>query len=182
MPSVTGGLFLWPMCGKDMPCHTWAIHLFQPYQNQIIMERVQYRIDINAPAQNVWNILWGSDTYPQWTRPFSESFNEDSRAITDWQEDSKVQFVNSKGDGMFGVIEQRVDNELMAIHHLGEVKGGVEQAESEWGDAYEIYNLESNKGGTTLTVDLDTVEQFKGFFDETFPKALNIVKEMSESL
>lgn len=145
------------------------------------MERIQFEIGIHAPVEKVWDILWGSDTYPKWTRVFSE----DSRAITDWQEGSKVHFLNGKGDGMYSEIEMRIENELMSIHHLGAVKDGVEQPDSEetqkWGDAYEIYNLEPDDDGTILTVDLDTVEEFKGYFNETFPKALNIIKELSEA-
>ena len=36
------------------------------------MERHQFKATINAPRERVWEILWGDETYPQWTSAFAE--------------------------------------------------------------------------------------------------------------
>ena len=110
------------------------------------MERLQFNVLINAPAHSVWTVLWGEDTYPKWTSVFSE----DSKAVTDWQEGSKVHFLGGEGEGMFSRIERRIDNELMSIEHLGVLKHGVEQpptAETgDWAGAREVYKRKEEAG------------------------------------
>ena len=144
------------------------------------MEKLQFSIDIAAPSQKVWEVLWGDDTYPRWTSVFSEG----SRAETDWQEGSKVIFGDGTGSGMYSRIDRRVDNELMSFRHLGVVKAGEEQPadkeSKEWENAMEIYRLEEKNGNTELRVELDATAEFKDYFSETFPKALQQVKKLSE--
>ena len=53
------------------------------------MEKKQFKIEIAAPREKVWKILWGDKTYPAWTSVFAEG----SRAETDWEEGSKVLFL-----------------------------------------------------------------------------------------
>src|SRR6187549_361027 len=106
------------------------------------MEKLQFSIDIAAPSQKVWEVLWGDDSYPRWTSVFGEG----SRAVTDWQEGSKVHFLGGNGSGgMYSRIDRRVDNELMSFRHLGVIKDGKEQPSDkeskEWENAMETYRL-----------------------------------------
>ena len=50
------------------------------------MERKEFTIDINAPREKVWDVLWQDDSYRKWTSVFSEG----SHAETDWKKGSKV--------------------------------------------------------------------------------------------
>ena len=68
----------------------------------------------------------------------------------------------------------------MSFLHLGEIKDGVRTV-TEWGNGYERYFLSEKNGGTELRVTLDSVPEFVDFFQETFPKALTIVKTLSEN-
>ena len=36
------------------------------------MGKKQFKIEIAAPREKVWKILWGDETYPAWTSVFSE--------------------------------------------------------------------------------------------------------------
>src|SRR5688500_12139966 len=105
------------------------------------MEKVNFTIDIRAPKEKVWEILWGDDTYNKWTSAFAEG----SHAVTDWNEGSKVLFLDGKGSGMVSKIESKKQNEFMSFKHLGEVKDGVEDTTSEkvsgWAGALENYTL-----------------------------------------
>lgn len=144
------------------------------------MERIYFKIEINASKEKIWDILLGETTYPQWTAVFAEG----SRAITDWQPGSKVFFVNAEGDGMASKIAEHIPNEYISIKHLGFYKNGVEDYESEeakkWGDIYENYKISHLDGKSMLSVEMDITEEYKGYFEEKWPKALEKVKELAE--
>lgn len=139
------------------------------------MEKLAFSIDINAPAQKVWDVLWNDVTYPQWTAVFSEG----SHAESDWKEGSKVLFWDGKGNGMFSKIKTLEENRSMVFEHLGEISNGVEKPQ-EWGGATESYFLSEKDGTTALAVELFGSEDHKDYFKDIFPKALNIVKALSE--
>ncbi len=145
------------------------------------MEKINFSIDINAPKEKVWKTLWDDATYRQWTSVFAEG----SHAKTDWKEGSKVLFLDGKGSGMVSKIETIHPNEFMSFQHLGEVKEGIEDTESEkvkaWAGAHENYTLKEMNGNTELQVDMDMNEEYKDMFMKMFPKALEQVKQLSEN-
>ncbi|NEU07191.1 SRPBCC domain-containing protein [Flavihumibacter sp. R14] len=146
------------------------------------MEKSKFSVSINAPKEKVWKVLWDDSSYREWTRVF----NEGSYAETDnWKEGSKVKFLSADGrDGMISEVAANRPNEFMSFRHLGVIKGGVEDTESDevkqWGGATENYSLEEKDGIVSLKVDMDTTEEFKEYFDKTWPKALDRVKTLSE--
>lgn len=140
-------------------------------------EQLIFTIEVNAAPEKVWDKLWTDSTYQQWTSVFGEG----SHAVTDWKEGSEVLFLgNTEGNGMYSRIEKKTVPSEMSFLHLGEIKDGV-RTTSEWGDAYERYFLTAKNGGTELRVTLDSVAEFSDYFRETFPKALAVVKELSEN-
>jgi hypothetical protein len=94
-------------------------------------------------------------------------------------------FLDGKGMGMVSTIDETIPNEYMSFKHLGVVKDGVEDMESDeikgWAGAHENYTLKEDHGRTELVVDMDINETFKDYFTATFPKALQKVKELAES-
>ena len=145
------------------------------------METQKFKITIDAPPEKVWEILWNDASYRAWTSVFSEG----SRAETDWKKGSKVLFLDGKNDGMVSVIAENIPNEFMSFIHLGSVKNGVEDLNSEkvseWSGAKENYTLININGKTELTLEMDAPpDEFKDFFMTTFPKALDKVKELAE--
>lgn len=145
------------------------------------MEKISFTVNINAPKEKVWQILWNDDSYRKWVAVFSEG----SKAVSDWKEGSKIHFVNENNDGMFSLIDKRVDNEIMDFKHLGMLKNGIELPEDEitksWSGAMENYNLSETENGTKLSLEMDIVADYKDYFMEKFPLALKIVKELSEN-
>ncbi len=139
------------------------------------MTTLHYSIDINAPAQTVWKALWEDANYQQWTAVFGEG----SKAISDWQEGSTIEFVANDGGGMYSIIEKKVENDTMVFRHQGEIKNG-EKLESDWAGAKEAYHLDEKDGITHLAVSLDTSESHTAYFENTFPRGLQIVKQISE--
>ena len=148
----------------------------------MIMEKINFAISINAPKEKVWNVLWDDSSYRKWTSVFSEG----SYAVTDnWKENSKVLFLDGQGSGMVSKVAVNKPNEYMSFKHLGEVKDGVEDTSSEkvkgWSGAMENYTLKEEGGKTELKVEMDITEDFKDFFMQTLPKALDQVKTLSEN-
>lgn len=144
------------------------------------MEKQTFNIVIDASPEQVWDVLFGQSTYPQWTSVFAEG----STVETDWQEGTKTLFLDGKGNGMVSVIDRNIPNQFLSIRHLGELKNGVEDLNSEsvqsWAGALENYTLKNLDGKTELLIEIDVTEDFKDYFLDTWPKALSRVKELSE--
>lgn len=144
------------------------------------MQTLHFSVTINAPAEKIWKVLWEDATYRQWTNVFSEG----SYALSSWQEGARVHFIGPSGDGMFSEIAKLVPNEFMAFRHLGTMKGGKEQPHTEetkaWEGCREEYTLKQSGSTTELSVLLDSIDEFKPYFEEKFPLALGKVKEIAE--
>lgn len=141
------------------------------------MKTIKNVIDINAPKEKVWEALWEDKNYRQWTTVFHEG----SHAVSDWEEGSKILFLGPDGNGMYSVIDKKILYKQMTFKHLGEISNGVEQILQSWEGAKESYILSETDGITTLQVDLDTTEEYAQYFEDTFPKALEVVKSIAET-
>ncbi len=145
------------------------------------MKKINFSIDIDAPKELVWKILWNADTYGQWTSVFCAG----SYMESDWKEGGKTRFLSPGGSGMYSTIDRLVPNEMVSFRHLGEIKEGVEisaDSNSEvWGNAHEDYYLSEKEGKTALRVEMDITEEYASYFREKFPDGLQKVKELSET-
>ena len=146
------------------------------------MIKVNFSAAIHAPKQRVWYVLWEKSFYEQWTRLFAEG----STVKTDgWKEGSMVQFLGPNENGMVSMVIANKPNEYMSFRHLGIVKDGVEDTTSDeatgWAGAMENYTLKEENGIIVLTVEMETTEEYKDYFNNKWPKALAKVKELSEA-
>ncbi|TBO41183.1 SRPBCC family protein [Pedobacter kyonggii] len=140
------------------------------------MEKIEFKTTINATAEKVWDALFGVETYPKWTAVFAEG----SRVETDWKKGSKALFLGDNGDGMVAVIQDNIPNRYMSIKHLGEIKDGKEDLSGDWGETFENYTLNERDGKTELLIDMNISDEWKDYFEKTWPKALDKVKEIAE--
>lgn len=151
------------------------------------MKKLLYKISINAPLSKVYDIMLGlksKSTYEQWTA----LFNPTSTYEGSWDKGNKILFVgvDEKGEkgGMVSRIAENIPNQFVSINHYGLLQGGKEITEGpeveKWANGFENYTFEENKGATTVTVDLDTTEDFVGYMNDAYPKALDKLKEICE--
>lgn len=144
------------------------------------MKKQEFKVLIDAPREKVWDVIIGKETYPQWTAPFSEGSNVE----TDWKKGSKAIFGDGKGSGMVSEIADNKPNEFLSIRHLGMIKDGVEDLDSEdvkkWSGAMENYTLKNVNGKTEWTVEMDMGEEWADYMNETWPLALKKAKELAE--
>ncbi len=146
------------------------------------MQKINFSTNINAPKEKVWETLWDDASYRKWTSAFAEG----SYAVTEnWKEGSEVRFLDPKGSGMISRVAANRTNEYMSFEHLGEVKDGVADTTSEkvkaWAGGTENYTLKETNGITTLSIDMDIMDEYKDMFMQMWPKALEQVKILSEN-
>ncbi|WP_226389141.1 SRPBCC domain-containing protein [Penaeicola halotolerans] len=151
------------------------------------MEKLQFKESIYAPAQKVYELMLGlkdKRTYEYWTA----EFNPTSTFEGSWQKDSKIHFIGTdesgKKGGMVSMIEAHLPAAFVSIKHIGFLDGDIEVTTGEqvekWAGGHENYSFEEKGGITTVTVDLDTIEDYLAYFHETYPKALLKLKELAE--
>ena len=139
------------------------------------MNRIHFETRIQAPKERVWQTLWEDRTYREWTAVFSPG----SYAESDWKEGSPIRFLSPGGNGMYGIIKKRVENQEMIFEHRGEIHEGKEEAKP-WSGAEEAYYLSETDGITTVRAEMDANPEMEAYFRETFPKAMAKLKEICE--
>jgi len=147
------------------------------------MQKLHFKIDINAPKEKVWHTMLDDKTYRIWT----ESFMPGSYYKGDWSKGSKMLFIGPGETGEMGMVSRIKENQkykYISIEHFGMVKDGKEDTSSEevkqWAGANENYTYNEKDGSTEVLVDMDIVEEYKEMFEGMWPKALQKLKELSE--
>ena len=144
------------------------------------MKKLAYSILIDAPRKLVWETMLDPEAYKVWTAVFFDG----SYYSGSWEEGSKIQFLTPVGHGMTAVIAENRPYEYVSIKHLGEIKDFIEDTTSErvmaWAPAFENYAFTDKGNGTELTVSMDTLAEYEEYMNETYPKALAVLKDLCE--
>jgi uncharacterized protein YndB with AHSA1/START domain len=149
------------------------------------MEKIKFEITINASALKVYEIMLANDTYRQWTAIFNPSSFYEGK----WQAGEKMLFIgiNSEGkrEGMVSRIAVAEPGKQVCIEHLGMLVNEEEVTSGPvvegWAGAKEEYFFTETNGQTLVQVQMDSNEDFKAYFESTWPKALLKLKEICES-
>ena len=149
------------------------------------LETLHYEISIQANAKKVYCTMLDANHYTAWTAVF----NPTSHFKGSWGKGAKIQFLgedkNGKLEGMVSRIKENIPNNFISIEHLGLVQNDKEitsGAEVEgWAGALENYTFKQENGNTLLLVDVVANQEFKAYFSETWPKALDKLKAICES-
>ena len=152
------------------------------------MKKLNFTININASVAKVYDTMLGlsnKSTYEQW----ASTFNPTSTYEGGWNKGNKILFVgvDEHGDkgGMVSRIAENIPNQFVSIHHYGLVMGGNEITEGpeveKWGNGFENYTFSENNGSTTVSIEIDTVDDFLDYMNETYPKAIEKLKELCEN-
>lgn len=145
------------------------------------MRSLQFSCAIAAPRQRVWERMLADASYRDWTTAFCEgSYYEGS-----WQQGASMRFLSPGGDGMIAVIAENRLHEHLAIKHLGVIRNGVADTDSDevkaWAPAYETYTFIEQDGVTQLTVTMDCTDEFEDYMLKTWPKALARLQAICEA-
>ena len=151
------------------------------------MKKLQYKKDINASAEKVYNTMLGIkniETYEQWTA----EFNPTSTYEGNWEKGSKIYFIgtdeNGKKGGMVSEIAENIPFSFVSIRHFGILDGDNEITQGpeveKWAGGLENYSFQETNGVTTVTIETDITEDYLDYFNSTWPRALNKLKELAE--
>ena len=151
------------------------------------MKKLQFKVTIKAPVTRIYDLMLGisnKSTYEQWTA----LFNPTSTYEGSWTKGTKMLFIgvdeNGEKGGMVSRIVDNIPNRFVSIQHYGLYKANKEITEGpeveKWANGYENYSFEENNGSTTLTIDLDVNNDFLDYMNETYPQALEKLKELCE--
>jgi len=159
---------------------------FKKYVEQSTeMSKISFDIQINASPEKVYKTLLDDKTYREWTAPF----NPTSYYKGSWEKGSKIYFIGTDNDGnesgMVSMIRENIPNKFVSIQHMGILQNGNEITSGPevegWGDALENYTITEENGKTLFSIEMDANNEYKDYFEETWPKALNKLKELSEA-
>lgn len=151
------------------------------------MKKAHYSTTISAPASKIFDSMLGltdKKTYEEWTA----AFNPTSTFEGSWEKGSKMYFIgigeDGKRGGMLSEIAENIPNKFVSIRHYGMLDGENEITTGElvekWTGGHENYTFEEKNGSTLLSIEIDIVEEYEDFFNETWPKALEVLKMMVE--
>ncbi|GHE23535.1 SRPBCC domain-containing protein [Sphingobacterium griseoflavum] len=149
------------------------------------MKKSTYNIDIQAGRAHVFQTMLQRETYRLWTAAFHPASDFEGG----WNKGDKIYFLgpseDGKRQGMIAEIAEHIPDAFISIRHYGMLDGEEEITTGEkieqWAGAIENYTFEEKNGNTTLTVDVDTADEYIAYFDDTWPRALQKLKELCEN-
>jgi uncharacterized protein YndB with AHSA1/START domain len=148
-------------------------------------ETVHFEILIHAPVEKVYQLMLADETYRQWTSVFCQgSYYEGT-----WEKGTKIVFIGPDAEGnkggMVSFIRENIPNRFVSIEHRGILDKDVEIMSGamvdSWAGCQENYAFSNENGATRLMVSLDVNQEWKGYFDETWPKALELLRQICEA-
>src|SRR5688572_8902646 len=145
------------------------------------LERIQFTTTIHAPVPTVWRVMLAPESYRRWTSAFAEGSTYEGS----WEQGAKIRFLGPAGDGMVSEIAENREHEFLSIRHLGFLADGVKDTTSDavraWAPAYENYTFTAVPDGTRLVIDQDVPAEWKEHLAAAWPKALGLLKQLSEA-
>jgi len=144
------------------------------------VKRIQFTTTIHAPVSRVYALMIESESYKDWTSAFADGSHYEGS----WAQGQQIRFLSPSGDGMVAEIAENRADEFISIRHLGFIAHGVVDTDSDaaraWAPAYENYSFQAVPEGTRLVVDQDITDEFEGYMNEAWPKALARLKALCE--
>jgi hypothetical protein len=85
---------------------------------------------------------------------------------------------------MVARVAENISGKFISLEYIGLLKGDEEittgpEAE-DWKGGFENYTFTEKDGSVLLSVDISGTKELQDFFSETWPLALNKLKEISE--
>ncbi|HTE21751.1 MAG TPA: SRPBCC domain-containing protein [Candidatus Limnocylindria bacterium] len=141
------------------------------------MKEIQFRVEIHATKEKVWDTLWQDKTLREW----AGIIDPGTYMVGDLKEGNEVQFISANGYGVTSLVEKLTANEFLLFRHQADTQGsGKQERAQEWTGGKESYTLAEKDGTTTLTAAFDVPPEMEEYFKDNYPKALELVKVLAE--
>lgn len=142
------------------------------------MKELRFSVDIRAPKERVWDILWQDKTFRDW----AGLIDPGTYMQGELQEGNEVQYISAEnGYGVTSLVEKLVPAEFLLLRHQADTQdAGARGREKQWTGGTESYSLTENSGITTLAVAFGVPPELEDYFLAAYPKALERVKVLAE--
>lgn len=145
------------------------------------MKDLQFGIDIAAPVARVWDCMFDPLAYRDWTSAFAEGSYFEGH----WEAGRRLRFLDPRGFGMEAIVDVARPHQELSLRLVGEIKDGrpVTDSALHGEPARERYVFQATPdGGTKLAIHLQSWDDgFTDFLNDSWPKALQRLKSLSES-
>lgn len=148
------------------------------------LDTLKFNIAINADVKKVWQTMLEAKTYLIWAKEFHPSSHYEGS----WQKGAEIKFLafddKGKTQGMFSMISECDQYQYISIKHIGFIADGkidtTSEAVKKWTPSFENYTFTSENGTTHLKVEMQTPSDYKAMFEEMWPRALGVLKQLCE--
>ncbi|MFH1119261.1 MAG: SRPBCC family protein [Bacteroidota bacterium] len=149
-----------------------------------VLIKLHFEIMIGSDTAKVYKAMIDEKLYSEWT----SVFNPTSRFSGSWAEGSVMKFLGTEQDGteggMISRIRKHIPGSYISIEHLGMIRNGKEITTGdeieEWSGAREDYTFTTKEGKTLVSVDTDSSQRYRSYFEDIWPLALNKLREICE--
>lgn len=147
-------------------------------------EILHFEIRIKSSLDKVYNTMIDREGYKLWT----SEFNPTSHFEGNWSKGSKILFIGTdregKKGGMVSIIRENIPGKFISIEHTGIYQNGEEVTSGPkvegWKGSLENYTFSVENDMILVAVDLDADPDFREYFLETWPRALEKLKNICE--
>lgn len=139
---------------------------------------MRFQVEIHAPKEKVWDILWQDETFRQW----AGIIDPGTYMVGNLKEGDEIQFISSvNGYGVTSLVEKLTPSEFLLLrHHADTQQSGKQKREKQWTGGKESYSLAESNDHTSLTVTLNVPPELAEEFGVKYPQALERVKVLAE--
>jgi len=146
---------------------------------------MHFEIKINAGAEDVYRTMIDKKKYSEWT----SVFNPKAHFEGSWERGSKILFLGTDKDGteggMIGRIRENIPGRFISLEYVGVVEKGKEILSGSkvdaWSGALENYTFSEDNSQTVLKIDVDVAGEWKSYFENVWPKALDKLRSICEA-
>jgi uncharacterized protein YndB with AHSA1/START domain len=145
------------------------------------MKKLQFKIDIAANRQKVWDTMLKPETYKEWVQAsWPGSYYEGN-----WKQGENLKFLSPGHGGTLATIVELRAHEFILAEHVAVIDSkGAEDRNSEeakgWIGTTEAYTFSEKSGKTEVRIDVNTNPSWEKMFTDGWPNALGKLKEMCE--
>lgn len=147
-------------------------------QEMSSMKAMQFEVEINASRERVWSVLWQDETLREW----AGLVDPGTYMVGELREGSTVQFISAEGYGVTSLVSKLIPNEYVLFEHQADTKDkGSDVRDDQWTGGKESYKVTDKGGITTLVMSFDVPDELEQVMRDSYPKALERIKTLSES-
>jgi uncharacterized protein YndB with AHSA1/START domain len=145
------------------------------------MKKLEFKIDISAGKQKVWDTMLKPETYKEWVNAaWPGSYYEGT-----WKQGENIKFISpGQGGTLATLVECRLYEFILAKHIAVIRADGTEDRDSDqaknWVGTTESYGFTESNGKTELKTEMNTSPEWEKMFSDGWPNALTKLKEICE--